>query len=88
MMTPAQSRAARGLLDWTADRLAHAAEVDVATISAFEAGKPAEQSVLESIRHALETAGVEFLDDGAPGVRQRPAPKVLSVDELNASNDE
>jgi len=39
-------------------------------------------------QRAFEAAGIEFSDHGAPGVRQLPAPAVLRVDELNASNDD
>jgi len=88
VMTPAQCRAARGLLNWDHSRLAAAANVETGSIRDFEDEKGAHRIVVQTLQRALERAGVEFTDDGAPGVRQRPTPRVLSVDELNASNDE
>jgi len=87
-MTPAQSRAARGLLNWDLDRVAASAGVDAAAIRDFETEKQIPLAISHSIQRAFERAGIEFLNDGAPGVRQRPAPGVLRLDELNASNDE
>lgn len=87
-MTPAQSRAARGLLNWTEDRLAQASGVEIAKIRDFEREKHAARDIARRLQRAFEAAGVEFSDDGAPGVRQKPAPAVLRIDELNASNDE
>lgn len=87
-MTPGQCRAARGLLDWDRARLAAAAAIEIGVLSDFEGENPVHHSAIPLIQHALERAGVEFTNNGAPGVRLRPAPRVLSIDELNASNDE
>jgi DNA-binding XRE family transcriptional regulator len=87
-MTPAQCRAARGLLNWNQDRLASAAGVELSAIRAFEAEKAVPRMIAQSLQRAFEAAGIEFSDHGAPGVRQQPAPAVLRPDELNASNDE
>jgi hypothetical protein len=74
MITPAQCRAARGLLDWTQQELADAARIGVATVRLFE-GDAAEsrQATLSVLRRAFELAGVEFIDGngGGPGVRLR-----------------
>ena len=74
MLTPAQCRAARGLLDWTQQELADAARIGVATVRLFE-GEAAEsrQATLAVLRRAFELAGVEFIDEngGGPGVRLR-----------------
>jgi transcriptional regulator with XRE-family HTH domain len=79
MLTPAQCRAARGLLDWTQQELADAARIGVATVRLFE-GEAAEsrQATLTVVRQAFELAGVEFIDEngGGPGVRLRKAPRV------------
>jgi len=42
----------------------------------------------DAIQRAFERAGVEFTDGGAPGVRLRPPPMAVSINDLNASNDE
>jgi transcriptional regulator with XRE-family HTH domain len=72
-MTPAQCRAARGLLGWTQAHLAEMARVGLSTVRGFESG--AKTPVLhnfEAIRSALTDAGIELLgDEAAPGVRIR-----------------
>ncbi len=76
MISTGQVRAARALLRWTAEDLANAAEVGVATIRRMEVldGVPAGNvKTLIAIQQALEDAGIEFIgnpDDG-PGVRLR-----------------
>lgn len=72
IITGSQMRAARAFLRWSADDLAKASNVGVATIRRAEA----EDSVpnllvnnMEAIRRALEGAGIEFTNNGAPGVR-------------------
>jgi transcriptional regulator with XRE-family HTH domain len=75
MITPAQSRAARGLTNITQAQLAAASGVSLRTIAHFEKGE--RQPIptnLAAIRAALEAAGVVFLADGevadgGPGVR-------------------
>lgn len=72
IMTPAQCRAARALLDITQPQLATAAGVGLSTVVDFEKQRRqvADDSV-RSIRAALETAGVIFVDENGegPGVR-------------------
>lgn len=80
MVTPAQVRAARGLLDWRQTELAKAAKVGVRTVIDFEADRRKPIAInLTALRQALEEAGVaftargvEFTDDG--GVRPRARP--------------
>jgi transcriptional regulator with XRE-family HTH domain len=73
-MSPAQSRAARALLDWSQETLAARASVSVTTLRNFERGASVPvTNNLAAIRTALETAGVEFTNGGAPGVRLRKA---------------
>ena len=74
-MTPAQCRAARGLLNWDEERLAAYAAVNVSCIRDFETERPVHRTIVETIGRALERAGVEFMDHGAPGVRRRPEPR-------------
>ena len=68
-MTPAQCRAARGLINMNLAQLASAAVVPVTTIFDFEGGygKPKPED-LAAIQGALERAGVEFIERG---VRER-----------------
>ena len=72
MISPAQCRAARGLLDWTQQKLADEARVGVVTIRQLESGAVApRRATLEVVQRALETAGVQFINKngGGPGVR-------------------
>jgi predicted transcriptional regulator len=73
MISPAQCRAARGLLDWSQQDLAGEAQVGVVTIRQLEAGliQP-RRSTLAVVRQTLE-AGVKFIDEngGGSGVRFR-----------------
>jgi transcriptional regulator with XRE-family HTH domain len=76
MITPAQSRAARGLLDWTQDELATAAGVGLSTVRDFESGRREPiRNNLAAMHRAFEAAGIEFLNGNAPGVRFRPTAK-------------
>jgi transcriptional regulator with XRE-family HTH domain len=74
LITSDQIRAARALLRWSADDLASAAGIGIATVRRFETveGIPSGQvRVLEAIQNTLEEAGVEFIGtpDDRPGVR-------------------
>jgi transcriptional regulator with XRE-family HTH domain len=76
-ISPEQSRAARGLLNWSQGALSEKAGVARATLAEFESGRrqPIANN-LSAIRTVLETAGVVFLDggqcaEGGPGVRLR-----------------
>ena len=72
--TPAQSRAARGLMDWSQAELAARSNLSESTVRDFEKGRrlPTINNI-EAVRHALEAAGVEFIAEngGGPGVRLR-----------------
>lgn len=75
MFSPAQSRAARGLIDWSQTELASAAGVSLSTVRDFETGKRVPISNnLAAIRRALEAAGVEFTNGGEPGVKLKRRP--------------
>jgi predicted transcriptional regulator len=74
MISPEQCRAARGLLGWSQQDLAREAGVGIVTVHQLEAGtSQPRRSTLAVIKNALETAGVEFIDEngGGPGVRLR-----------------
>jgi predicted transcriptional regulator len=74
MLTPEQCRAARALLDWSQGDLADQAGVGIVTVRQLEAGAhDPRRATLNVIRRALESAGVEFIDEngGGPGVRLR-----------------
>ena len=76
MLLPSQCRAARGLLQWSQDDLAKAAEVGVVTIRQFETEKAGpRRATLAAIERALEAAGVEFIPENGsgPGVRLKKA---------------
>ncbi len=74
-MTPAQCRAARGLLNWTQKDLARRSGVTINSIRTFEAGKTTPiRNNMAALVGALEQSGAMLVpeDDGAgPGVRLR-----------------
>jgi hypothetical protein len=82
-ISSAQMRAARALLRWTALDLAKASKVGVATIRRVEVIDGEISATLANeaaLRHALEAAGVEFIDEngGGLGVRfRKPRDKGL-----------
>ena len=66
LITPAQCRMARALLNWTQPELAEKCNLAPMTISKFEkegADNRPEARTLEKIRRALESGGVEFAED-------------------------
>ena len=70
MMTPAQSRAARALLDRPQQHFADAA--GNAAVRDFERGTSSRhKATLDVLQRALETAGVELIPENGsgPGVR-------------------
>jgi hypothetical protein len=75
-LSSAQIRAARALVRWSAEELARASSVGLTTIRRAEL-REAETSLTAAnnlaLRYALESAGVEFIDQngGGPGVRLR-----------------
>ena len=71
-----QLKAARALLAWSQEQLAAAARVSIPTIKRLEAEDGplgGRNETGAKIRLALETAGIEFIDEngGGPGVRLR-----------------
>jgi transcriptional regulator with XRE-family HTH domain len=63
-ITSTQSRAARKLLSWSLEDLAHASGVSIFTVRSFERGQAAEADARVAMQRAFEGAGVEF---GKPG---------------------
>ena len=76
IITPAQCRAARALLQWSQDDLESHAKVAKKTIADFERGAqiPYERT-LKLIAVAIEDAGIEFISEngGGGGVRSKKA---------------
>lgn len=77
MITSAQIRAARGMLEWSRSDLAEKSGIGFSSMMRLESadGVPGAQfKTLEAIKNAFEDAGVEFIgtpENGA-GVRWRP----------------
>jgi transcriptional regulator with XRE-family HTH domain len=71
MVTSAQIRAARGLVNWTVRNLAEQAGVHRNTVTRAETDATGPGHATAAIRAALETAGVEFIAEngGGAGVR-------------------
>ena len=70
MITPAQCRAARGLLSWTQEDLAKKSAVGLNTIRKFEGGKTSpHRATLNALQITFEDTGIEFIDDDGVGVK-------------------
>jgi transcriptional regulator with XRE-family HTH domain len=77
MIIPAQSRAARALIEWSQEELATNANLSLSTIRDFEKSRRLPHvNNLAAIRRALEAAGVVFIAENGdgPGVRLKKAP--------------
>ena len=76
MITSAQIRAARGILDWSRKDLAQSSGVSFASmmrLESFDRVPASNFKTLAAVKTAFESAGIEFIgspDDG-PGVRLR-----------------
>lgn len=72
MISPEQSRAARGWLGWSQQELAERANISLSTVRDFELSKRTPiRNNLDAMQEALETGGIRFLfsDEGnAAGV--------------------
>ena len=73
MITPAQCRAARALLDWTQSDLAEATGLSAVTIRTFEKGGEMRDSNRTLLELSFEKAGIVFIweNGDGPGVRLR-----------------
>jgi ribosome-binding protein aMBF1 (putative translation factor) len=63
MLTPEQSRAARGWLDWSQEHLAKEANVSLSTVRDFEKGRrtPIANNI-EAMRRAIVAAGIHLVE--------------------------
>lgn len=68
-LMPQHTKAARALIDWTANDLAANSAVGVSTIKVFESGKAVRDASKQAMIDALEAAGVELLNGGRMGAR-------------------
>jgi transcriptional regulator with XRE-family HTH domain len=90
-MSPAQSRAARGLLGWSEADLAGKVGLDEQLVRDFEGGysdPPSGQ--IEALRSALSAAGTVFTDSPTPGVHLAAGSSVdegTRADALTTEND-
>jgi len=73
MVTSAQIRAARGLLNWTVRDLAEKSGVHRNTVTRIETEATAPGHSISAVQAALESAGVEFIPEngGGAGVRMQ-----------------
>jgi hypothetical protein len=76
LLSSAQIRAARALLKWSAADLARQSSLGVNTVRRAEVAQDKTSLTAANelaLRRALESAGVEFIDEngGGPGVRLR-----------------
>jgi transcriptional regulator with XRE-family HTH domain len=69
----AQLRAARGLLGWSQTDLAFRAKLSLPTVKRVEGGfgPRVSDEARAKLRHALEAAGVEFLEENGRGAGVR-----------------
>jgi transcriptional regulator with XRE-family HTH domain len=79
-MKPVQLKMARAAVGWGVRELAKKAGVTANTVTRIENGADAKQSTMDRLQHALEAAGIEFIQEngGGPGVRLRKRPQKKS----------
>ena len=78
MITAAQCRAARALIEWSQQDLAQRAGIGTVAVHQLENGTSSpHRATLNVVRRAFEAAGVEFIDEngGGVGVRLRKAQR-------------
>lgn len=90
MVTSAQIRAGRALLNWTVRDLADRAGVHRNTVTRSETDATGPGHATAAIRATLEAAGVEFTNGDAPGVRLRKsgAGAFIPIEDVTTENDE
>jgi transcriptional regulator with XRE-family HTH domain len=76
-MKAVQLKMARAAVGWGVRELAKKAGVTANTVTRIENGADAKQSTMDRLQHALEAAGIEFIQEngGGPGVRLRKRPQ-------------
>jgi len=84
VMSPEQSRAARGWLAWSQIELAQRANVSVGTVRSFEGGQRTPvAATLSAMRQVIEAAGIRLLFDrngDAAGIARQDAGRDLFDD--------
>src|SRR5689334_8251195 len=83
ILTPEQSRAARGWSGWSQVELARRANVSVRTVQAFEGGQrsPPHPNSIAAMQQAIEAAGIRLVFDkegAAAGILRQDADPDLS----------
>lgn len=88
MITPEQSRAARGWLDWSQEVLAQRSNVSLSTVRDFEKGRrePIGNNLL-AIERALKEAGVDFFGDEGIGPSMKVKPRISEKDIIGPALD-
>jgi DNA-binding transcriptional regulator YiaG len=74
LISPAQCRGGRALLDMTQPQLASIASVGLSTVVDFERQRrTVSEEAIRKMQAALENAGIQFISEngGGPGVRLR-----------------
>lgn len=83
MMHPIHVRMARAALDWSLSDLAAKSQVNLNTISRYEAGREVLSGTIDKLEKVFENAGIIFIqedDVGGPGIRmQKLSPKKPST---------
>jgi DNA-binding XRE family transcriptional regulator len=64
VLTGRQSKMARAALDWSAEDLARAADISVATLKKFEKGGTIRPNLARAIERALLAQGMRFVIEG------------------------
>ena len=79
-MKAIQLKMARAAVGWGVRELAKKAGITANTVTRIENGADAKQSPMDRLQHALEAAGIEFIQEngGGPGVRLRKRPQKKS----------
>jgi len=75
LISGAQIRAARALLNWTSRDLAQRAVISISTVNLIEGDSGSLSATigqLKAVQEALEAEGIEFLGGDSPGVRLHP----------------
>ena len=70
MITPTQIKSARSLLGWSGAELAKRLGVKQRNVTAAENGR-SQTAALLRMEKLLQDAGIEFTNDGQPGVRMK-----------------
>ena len=66
---------ARAALQIGVRDLAEMAKMAASTVARFEAGEELKERTIEAMQHALEKAGVEFIDGNGGGVKLKAKGK-------------